>query len=784
MCRTAFFLPFVIQAVPLAGAEVWTMPVFSADASAVYDAAQALKPPANADVFVIDLRVEVKVDETGRATRTRTAVLRVVSEAGARALSQIAEPWLAWRQNRPAIEARVITPDKQAHKLDPSTITEAGLPGANEIFTDLKLVQAPLPAVASGSVVETRIETSDREALIPGERFDRYNLDFPYPIHHFLAHLEAARGLHAVANGFARIDRRDSTAGGVAVIEFETSDIPKREPEPMLPPDMPLAPEIVYSTAASWQNVARWYAQQTESVIGVQVAGSAEQLDRIAGILADLQKKVRYTGLELGQASYIPRTPTETLTRGYGDCKDKATVLVSRLRAAGIPAKLALLTPWPNAEVLRDLPGLEAFNHVIVYVPAAHPLWIDPSAEYTPATRLPFPDQGRLALIVDPSASSLVRTPESPMADNGLDMEIAITFPHEGKASRTDVQSCFGGTEDAVRAVFAVLANSPAAKAKFEEQLKGMMGAGKVVDLEMGDPADLSKPCRIQYTLEDWKSGSSNTETALAYLPMDLTLFGGLLQLKDPKDQDKSDKEAGKLPRNVDYYVPLPMRSVMRYTVTPPAGFAMKQTPEVRRFDLGPVEFDTKIEEHPDKTAVVTYTLKIPKRHFTVAEARQIAAGLKDLRSSPSIRVTFTDEVGQLLRDGQDRNALDLARGRVKDAPQSAAALVRLASTLSAVGPNAKGIEIAKRAVALDPKSVLAWRTLASLYERDEFGRPFRRGMQYDAAVDALRHAIDLDPKGCEPQTGTRCALRTRRDGPTFHGTRSFSGCGGDSSRN
>ncbi|MBK7197492.1 MAG: transglutaminase family protein [Myxococcales bacterium] len=43
-----------------------------------------------------------------------------------------------------------------------------------------------------------------------------------------------------------------------------------------------------------------------------------------------------------------PFAPADTLARGFGDCKDKATLLVALLRAAKIPADVALLSTGPG----------------------------------------------------------------------------------------------------------------------------------------------------------------------------------------------------------------------------------------------------------------------------------------------------------------------------------------------------------------------------------------------------------------------------------------------------
>jgi len=85
--------------------------------------------------------------------------------------------------------------------------------------------------------------------------------------------------------------------------------------------------------------------------------------------VAYLNREIRYTGIEFDRASIIPHMPSETLEHRYGDCKDKATLLVALLRSLDIPANVALLAIGDRLEVPIDQPGLGLFDHAIVYVP-------------------------------------------------------------------------------------------------------------------------------------------------------------------------------------------------------------------------------------------------------------------------------------------------------------------------------------------------------------------------------------------------------------------------------
>jgi transglutaminase-like putative cysteine protease len=124
------------------------------------------------------------------------------------------------------------------------------------------------------------------------------------------------------------------------------------EVEDYLPKEIPGQPQVAFSTGGSWQAVAEGYAKiidekasqkDVQSLVNGLVVGKTNREDKAAAILQYLSREVRYTGVEFGDAAIVPHAPAETLRHKYGDCKDKATLAVAMLRAAGIPSFVALL---------------------------------------------------------------------------------------------------------------------------------------------------------------------------------------------------------------------------------------------------------------------------------------------------------------------------------------------------------------------------------------------------------------------------------------------------------
>src|SRR5262249_13309365 len=161
----------------------------------------------------------------------------------------------------------------------------------------------------------------------------------------------------------------------------------------------------------SWQDIATGYAKivdekasakEVQSVVNGIVSGKSTRDDKVSAILQYLAREIRYTGVEFGDAAVIPRSPTDTLKHKYGDCKATAILGVTMLRAAGIPANVALLNAGSRQDVPLDLPGMGLFDHAVVHIPGLPGLWLDVTDRYARLGQLPSEDQGRLALIASP----------------------------------------------------------------------------------------------------------------------------------------------------------------------------------------------------------------------------------------------------------------------------------------------------------------------------------------------------------------------------------------------
>ena len=197
----------------------------------------------------------------------------------------------------------------------------------------------------------------------------------------------------------------------------------------------------------SWENIARW---QSELAAGrrtpsPQITAKVQELTsgkndfdaRVRAITDYVQTNIRYVGIEIGVGGYQPHPASDVFHFGYGDCKDKATLLSSMLQAAGIHSEYVIVET-DRGVIHPQLPAL-AFDHMIVaielppdapasrYQSVVKPksgkqyLLFDPTSEYTPLGELPSYAENNYVLLVADGGGELLHLPTLDPKSNVLE---------------------------------------------------------------------------------------------------------------------------------------------------------------------------------------------------------------------------------------------------------------------------------------------------------------------------------------------------------------------------
>ena len=367
--------------------------------------------------------IHVRFDDVGLTTTTRHDIWRI--ERDDTSLRTGTMYWDPWREARPAIDLRVVSPDGKERRLDPTTLVEQSVAtGVGEMYVDTRKLIAPLPGARKGAIVE------QHETVVQTKPFLTFaqNGHIPVTIQRIgraEVVLDAPVGLALKFDSKNMGNAKETRSGGRRVVRWVMDDPAILAwPAELAPRDNYSVRYVAWSTATDWSGIASEYSKlvdekavlTSEAEAAAKVIRAGERDDRRAATAMALwiNERARYVAVELGASAVVPRLPKDVLARGYGDCKDKATFLVAMLRSVGIPANVALLRAGWDTDVNPALPGPNLFNHAItVLTGPATPIWIDPTQPELPAGVLPSADTDHWALIASPSTRTLVRTPAS-----------------------------------------------------------------------------------------------------------------------------------------------------------------------------------------------------------------------------------------------------------------------------------------------------------------------------------------------------------------------------------
>jgi hypothetical protein len=210
-----------------------------------------------------------------------------------------------------------------------------------------------------------------------------------------------------------------------------------------MPPWSEVLPFIHVSTYKTWKDLGRWYwglakdqfdlDDETRKLAREIAKDAKTDIDKVKAVYGWVVKNTRYVALEFGIYGYKPRRCVQTVARGWGDCKDKATVLVTLLEELGIPSTIVVLRTQMRGAFKSKIPSLAPFDHAIVYVPKLD-LYLDGTAEWTGSSELPKLDLEALGLRVNRGDSQLVTLPSSDPAKNVIERNIHAALAADGSA--------------------------------------------------------------------------------------------------------------------------------------------------------------------------------------------------------------------------------------------------------------------------------------------------------------------------------------------------------------
>jgi hypothetical protein len=509
------------------------VPVWLRQAASASTPAYGKNVPA---VVLLDEQ-QVTVGEDGRVTTVTNYAVRILSREG-RDAAFAREVYNTDTGKVREMHAWLLRPSGEVKKYGKDEVMDMAL-APDDVYNEarLKAIFAERDADA-GVVFGYQVTSEDRSIFTQFE----WNFQGRLPTLISRYQLTLPAGWRAQSVTFNH-DKLDPTVNA-STYSWELHDLPYIEEEPASPAVTNIAPRLAVSyfppssgpqtlgspTFNNWTEVSRWLTNLSEpqSALDDTLAGKARELttgaktelERIRAI-GHFARNIHYISIQTGigrGGGYRPHSAAEVLAKSYGDCKDKANLMRTMLKAVKIPSYLVAIYSGDPTYVREEWASPQQFNHVIIAVKVSddtqgptiitHPtlgrlLIFDPTEENTPVGDLPDYEQNSFALIVAGESGTLVRMPVTPPEANRLERQADVVLTPEGSINASVQERSIGQSAVSERRAFRgssrpdymklierwITAGATGAKVSKVEPVDNTADASFALAVEFNDPA-------------------------------------------------------------------------------------------------------------------------------------------------------------------------------------------------------------------------------------------------------------------------------------------------------
>jgi tetratricopeptide (TPR) repeat protein len=385
------------------------------------------------------------VFENGLASRFRQVVFQPLNDEAAAAGREYAFEYSADKQVVQLRAARVYRADGKIDEAIESGEAPANNP-AIAMYTSQRTFYVHFPRLSTGDVVELRYRIED---VAPRNEIADYfgeveylSSDEPIASSEYVLITPKKRKFFVRASPMPRLKSDVKENADQRIYRWAATDVAPVSPEPHMPPWPEVLAQVHVSTFQTWDAVGSWYWGLAREQFDVDDEVRKKTRDIVKGLTDERAKvravykyatQLRYVALEFGIEGIRPRRSALTLARGWGDCKDKATLIVTMLRELGIPSTIVLLRTGMRGDIAGEPASLAPFDHAIAYVPSLD-LYLDGTAEHTGSAELPAMDRRALGLQINEGKPKLVRLPDPPPEESAVRRKVEVTLAGDGSA--------------------------------------------------------------------------------------------------------------------------------------------------------------------------------------------------------------------------------------------------------------------------------------------------------------------------------------------------------------
>jgi hypothetical protein len=359
---------------------------------------------------------------------------------------------------------------------------------------------------------------------------------------------------------------------------------------------------------ALWAKIGDWYTslEAPESEGGSDIAsaartaaGDGDFMAKLSKVAEFMQTQIRYVGVEIGIGGHQAHPAEQVFQKRYGDCKDKATLMIAMLDAVGIRATWVAVDDRrgamaPNAPSVYgdhmiaaieipqgyDNPRLQA---VVTARTGKRYLIFDPTNPYVSIGNMPDYEQGSYGLLLAGKDSQVIAFPVLNPALARTDRTAKFELASDGTL-KGDVSVTRSGDAAWLTRARMTLSSEKEQRELVEKSLQQDFSAFTLGAETLDNLKQVDQPLGMQYSV----TAPSYAKTAGTLLLVRPRVLGTVAHPLDDK------------PRRVPISFPGVGTWTDNFDVKIPAGYTVDDVPDPVSVDVGFATYRSEVKAQGD----------------------------------------------------------------------------------------------------------------------------------------------------------------------------------------
>lgn len=467
--------------------------------------------------------------------------------------------------------ANTIKPNGQVIPVDKNEIHDSSLYAGYDFYTDIKQKSFTMPAVEDGCIIEYAYEIKNLKPVLPFDFFATFFCQNFYPMEEDIMEIVLPANIELKYKKFKttltpQIISDDNKRRYIFTNTKQKEIIPESRMPSLY--DRNTFPQLSIWTMSRWDTISIWYIKLVKEQMKSDseltnftkqlITGKKNDEEKINEIFNFVSQNIRYVAVLPGPHTHKPHPAHEIFQKRYGDCKDKTILLLTMLKIAGIEG-LPVLVPAYGEYFDESIPSLNAFNHVIAFVPSGDKyFWLDATNETATYNSVPFFRPTNVFIINTDGSYKFIKTPDLDNTKDSSYTEIKYKIDKEGDADLDCTYTYSGKAAESIRYFYKY--SPPEQRRKFFE------GRGITVkELNLSNFTDVQEPFVIKL--------KGSMKNLAQKLDENLMVLSNIIQLDSYRDITAANERKYPIVVRSSYH------SKENYSYVFPTGFKIKKMP-------------------------------------------------------------------------------------------------------------------------------------------------------------------------------------------------------------